>query len=464
MFASCGHNVLRGLRGRLLAERPPIVDLSGFKWAMRRLADLCRAFDVTPWSYERVLGVYTGRKLRKYRAAYDDLLGGKWSSKEARVTVFSKVEALAQRDSNTIVYDPRIVCFRGNMFNLKFARFTKPLDGTLKTLKNTGRLTGLKSGLRLFSKGLNDEQLANLVLAKHAIVGGKIVGLDMKRFDGSVTREHLKAVHSVYRSMIRDDELDELLNLRLRKIIGRSFHGIRFTSDPAMFSGEMDTSLADSLLCLGAVVGAMKQLGISGYDIVVDGDDSLIFVKDVNVEELIGEILKFGFRATLECETSDLDDVVYNRKKIVDLGSGVSKMVRDPVRVCSQAFVTYRHHATEKEYWSYVKTVAWCLWNANSGVPVLMEFFEFVCQRLKDYRVNGNLLDGTNLKKFLKERTKDDVSVVAKRNFERVFGIQDCDMAVSHLKVWFESNLGPVRREARAGFGARGTYFAEDPI
>jgi hypothetical protein len=239
---------------------------------------------------------------------------------------------------------------------------------------------------RVFPVGLNQHQLAELLLKKfRAINDCVVIPLDVSGFDYRVSADLLRIEHSVYNQLHRGDrELQRLLAMQIRNV-GRTKHGIKYWSHGRRMSGDANTSLGNRTLMFLMLTSAMKTVGCA-YEIIVDGDDAIIFV-DRQHEGRVRPALMNTFR---ECghklvaeDTCDIFDAVYHKGKLVWGHQGWT-LVRDPWLVLGTAFAGHTHFHEKAGGHRALRTLAQGLLVLHLGVPIIQSFAVGILRSLRE--------------------------------------------------------------------------------
>jgi len=271
--------------------------------------------------------------------------------------------------------------------------------------------------------------------------------VDGKAFEAHVDQAQIREEHSIYRIAGRGDpRLQELLKYQLR-LSGRTACGWKFDRSGGRASGDYNTGMGNTLIMLAAVWSALGNRGFS-WDVLADGDNALVFVSadhyDLVRADFYDRVLfESGHECTLEAPAITLEDVRFGQSAPVFLGHGLGwTMCRDPRKVLSTCFSSYRWLGEEKGGLRWCSGVARCELSLAVGLPIVQQVFVNVLNRYghlsrlsdeayRDYVVIGAKLDC-------------DQSVArlptpeCRRSFEKAFGFSPRDQAL------LESTLDPV--------------------
>jgi hypothetical protein len=235
---------------------------------------------------------------------------------------------------------------------------------------------------------LNQRERALLIDRKMAEVPDcAVVGIDMKRFDSHVSVEQLRIEHSVYLSCLPDPRFQTLLAWQCRNR-GTTMNGLRYGLEGGRMSGDMNTALGNCVLMIIMCKALMKSLGITNWDLACDGDDTLLFVPNGEVDNLRTNgpqcFLEFGHEVKFESLAYELEEVLHCQSRPVLTGDGSYSMIRNPSKTLSNALTAFRHFHEPKGGMKVMKSIAQCELVLNRGVPVLQSYAENLLRVLKD--------------------------------------------------------------------------------
>jgi hypothetical protein len=361
---------------------------------------------------------------RRYLEAERSLLvEGPLVKKDWKLAAFLKAEKCgAGKDAK-----PRLIFPRSPRYNLVLASWLKPFEHWLWGFLTAARLFG-GSNTRVVAKGLNPRRRANLIRRKfNGFSDGVCFEVDGKAFEAHVTQPHLHQEHKIYkRAYPGDSELADVLSLQ--RFEGTTQNGVKFSRRGGRASGDFNTGMGNSLIMLANCVGVLSSYGVR-YDILVDGDNALVFLERADSVRVLGtfyqDVLNAGgFEMTLEKPVSYLEGIRFGRSAPVWVGHWT--MVREPWSVLSGAYASHRWLREPRFGRRWVHGVAQCELSLALGVPVLQaaalsvlrqtaEEKKVPTEALSDYFVVGAWLAG-----------EEDVVPVrsdARLSFERAFGI-----------------------------------------
>lgn len=428
VHANCIHNEIAALRLRSLAQLPMGPDpclSSGVEAAYRALGVLASRYRGVPWSHLETARSYSGAMQRRYLEAERSLReDGPLGKKDRHLKAFLKAEKLgAGKDPK-----PRMIFPRSPRFNLCVARFLKPFEHWLWGFLTARRLFG-GSNTRVVGKGLSPRRRANLIRRKfEGFVDPVCFEVDGKAFEAHVVESHLVRERRVYKKAYPGNrELASLLESQVFK--GTTQNGVKFSRRGGRASGDFNTGMGNTLIMLAVVVGVLRCYGIK-FDVLVDGDNALLFLERVDLPGVLASFYQdvleaSGFEMTLESPVDYVEGVRFGRSAPVFIGPHWT-MVREPWSVLSGAFASHRWLREPSFGKRWLHGVARCELSLAIGVPILQTFALTVLERtrggkevsadtLADYFAVGARLAGSD--------EVVDIRGDARLSFERAFGI-----------------------------------------
>lgn len=374
MHGVCYHNEVAALLTRSLGPTPgsaesarqPVLD------AFRRVGRLCRQYGGSRWDYLETAHSYTGALRRRYLEAERSLmLDGPIHSRDWKLRAFLKAE---KRHIDKLA-KPRMIFPRSPRYNLHVASWLKPFEHWLWGNLRRSVFPGAGNS-RVVAKGLSPVQRANLIRRKMAEIPDCVVfEVDGKAFEAHVDEWQLVEEHHVYSAAYPGDKgLKRCLRHQL-SLEGVTSCGVKFSRDGGRASGDFNTGMGNTLIMLCVCVGVMSQLGVTTWDILVDGDNALLFLTKPDLPHVVQN---FGTVATsisghemvLERPTTVLEEVRFGQSAPV-FCDGRWTMVRDWRKVISHAMSSHIHLLEPKFAKEWMRGVALCEASLAGGVPVL---------------------------------------------------------------------------------------------
>lgn len=429
---NCPHNEVSSLLTRTLGPLPArVFEAPGARVerAYRALRRLAGRYPGTRWSHLKTAESYSGRLRRRYLEAERSLReDGPVERRDWVLRPFLKAEKVQCTDKKA---KPRMIFPRSPRYNLDVASRLKPFEHWLWGVMTLKRLRLGTSKLRLVLKGCSPTQRANIIKRKMEMFADCVAfEVDGRAFEAHVGPIHLRREHAVYLTAYpRDGGLQSLLS-RQMALKGKTESGVRFSREGGRASGDFNTGMGNSIIMLACVVGAMGVFGVP-FDLAVDGDNALIFVRGADatrVRQGLGdEVLRTsGQELSIERPVTQLEGVRFGRSAPV-LGPHGWTMVRDPRDVMSKAGGTHRYGRTSKGFLRYLRGVGECELSLARGIPVLQEFALAILRlteghkRLSDSAYEDYLVRGAS---FVRSDLPVGVPVSAetRRSFAAAFG------------------------------------------
>lgn len=449
VHANCPHNEVAAILKRSLAPLPVQVFEPlgvGVLHAFADMRHLARKYVDGSWGYLQTALSYNGRLQRRYVEAARSLrVDGPLTKEDWYLRPFLKAEKF---NGAAKVAKPRLIYPRSPRYNLALATRLKPFEHWL-----WGRLTARTFSTggvgRVVAKGLNPVERANLIRRKMLNLDDcVVVEADGAAFEAHVGPYQLKEEHSVYLQAFPGDRgLRKLLRAQ-RRLEGTLPCGAKFSRDGGRASGDFNTGMGNSLVMLAVVVGVLSAHKVP-YDLLVDGDNALVFLRGVDSSRVMrtfaSDVLSCsGQEVTLERPVRVLEEVRFGRSAPVFAG-GSWRMVRDYRSVLSGALSSHRWLREPGFVPEWIRGVASCELSLARGVPVLQSW-ALGLQRewggpegVRAHPHTDLLYKGAW---FAAGEESLAVSLEARLSFERAFGL------TPEAQVWLERAL-----EAPANLG-----------
>jgi len=474
VHANCPHNEIAALLWRSLAPLPKPVDAPLGQCVLdvfSRLEHIVRAYSGVKWSYLETAQSYSGAMRRRYLEAERSL---RWDGPLRRADCVLRAFLKAEKLPSTSDPKPRMIFPRSPRYNLVLASWLKPFEHWLWGYLTAARLFK-GSNTRVVGKGLSPRRRANLIVRKfgqfHDCVCFEVDG---KAFEAHVTSPQIVSEHGVYLAAYQGSGVLASV-LRRQRFAGHTTFGAKFERPGGRASGDFNTGMGNTLIMLSVLVGVLKSYGRK-FDILVDGDNALVFLERVDhlavINSFASDVLDVsGHEMTLEKPVSYVEAVRFGRSAPVFLGHGLGwTMVREPEAVLSGAYASHRWLREPVFGRRWLNGVARCELSLARGVPVLQEAALSVLRQtvsrkavpvdaLADYFVVGAWLAS--------ERDVLKVTPECRVSFERAFGWSvERQLAVEGelpaVKVGFPgfvSEMPPVSRWFEADPGLYEAWF-----
>jgi hypothetical protein len=315
---------------------------------------------------ENFINRYGGAKRLRYQRAADDLRVFGLSDRDYKLSMFVKNEnILVPKKVNP---DPRPIQFRSFKFNVAISQFLKPIEEALYHLKLHDSLS---TGTRVIAKGLNMRGRAKLIQLKLSkFKNPAIISIDGKRFDLHVNVDLLQYEHKVYSFYNQDPAFMSLLRRQIKNS-GSSKEGLSYELNGGRMSGDMNTGLGNCVISLLMFL-AWREVFKHKADVIIDGDDTVIFVEKEFEKEATDSIpstyLEYGMEMSVEPTVYAIEDISWCQTNPVSI-HGKYKMVREPRRVLSHLLVGKKWQFHRQK--DLLSAIAQCEMALNYGVPIL---------------------------------------------------------------------------------------------
>jgi len=431
VHANCSHNENAALLLRSLASLPRPVDCpvgGGFERLFRQLRSIARRYSGQSWSHLETARSYSGMLGRRYAEAERSLrLDGRLRSSDYKLRAFLKAEKVgAAKDAK-----PRMIFPRSPRYNLSLASWLKPFEHWLWGYLTFSRLFGGRNLTRIVAKGLSPTRRANLIKRKlERFDCGACFEVDGKAFEAHVSSPQIRAEHGVYLAAFRGSPgLHSVLSHQTFE--GVTSSGQKFSRPGGRASGDFNTGMGNSLIMLAVVGAVLLSRGVT-FDLLVDGDNALVFCELADLDcvrkDFARDVLaESGHELALEAPTVQLESIRFGRSAPLCLGGDRWTMVREPWSVLSGATASHRWLREPAFARRYLEGVARCELSLAVGVPVIQAW---ALRLLRACGTHRKALPSAALADYfvVGARLVDESCVVepsreARLSFERAFGI-----------------------------------------
>lgn len=425
----CTCNEVVAIEHRVLEVTPEPIPaaLAELKKEVKMVANRLRLLASDPWSYEQVVGGYSGYKKQLYAQAVESLTLKPFNALDARLSAFVKGDK-ARLDRKFKA--PRLIQARGPRYNVSVARWIKPLEHALYGLTSFNDQLVRKS--KLIAKGLSLTERATVIREKmDAIPNCIVLSIDCSQFDKHVSAQVLKLEHAVYTRVYNDPELQSILSHQLRNK-GVTSTGVKYSVPGNRASGDMNTALGNCLIML-LVIRMIARLQRWGqYDMFIDGDDTLLFLPASQLTKyksnIVNGFLSVGFTVRVEGVYTEYEKVEHCQCKPVFNGERYM-MCRNPYKVLSHLGSSYKHFRHNNYAQRMLRTMAKCEALLSRGLPISSVYASKLESALSTYKLtNFTERDDEFYKLGLEEISLEEfkpwvVTERARRSLERAWGI-----------------------------------------
>lgn len=381
VHANCVCNEVVSLHNRHLVDRTDIKFNPTLWQAVSSATEKYYPKYVQPSSYDDIIKNYTGNKKRLYRHACVQLRTSGLERRHGVVKMFVKPDRIPLADIGD--KDPRAIQYRSPVFNLAMLSYIHPFEA--KIYPNVDY--GVVSGTRVIVKGLNNYERAELFLNKVDHFRNPLfLLLDHSRFDSTINRHHLLSTHRKYQRAFRSKQLGKILRVQLKNK-GYTKGGIKYRTTATRMSGDPDTGCGNSVVNGDCIHGFLRLSGITKYDYILDGDDSVVIIEKGDRTKCDFTLFeKMGFKTKYEI-TTELDQVEFCQSKIILAEQPVFS--RNPFRAVSHTVLRKRY--PRKTIGRWVAAVGECERACNLGVPVLQAYGTKLADLTRNYFVDDDL-------------------------------------------------------------------------
>lgn len=301
-----------------------------------------------PVGYKEVIMSFSGVKRNRYRTAYYHLMTT--GRANTRVKMFVKQDKM--EEAKLKIKPPRAIQYRSPEFNLEFMRYIKPIEDYVYN----DMTAGVVSNTQVITKCLNPSEKAQLFLTKIShFKNPKFYSCDHAQFDSCIMKCHLETTHDKYLQMIPSAEFARLCQVQIENV-GKTRGGIKYSVTGTRMSGDADTSLGNCLVNIDCILAVLERSGILKYDIMVDGDDSIIIVEGENSIDVTG-FAELGF----DTEVSSTDDemqVTFCQQRLCFDGQDYT-FLRNPIRAISHYGICLKNY-TDKQLRMWQTGIGMC--------------------------------------------------------------------------------------------------------
>jgi len=385
---------------------------------------LCRSLTPTlKRSYPDVISRYLGRKRERYEKACISLQQCGVQRQDSYVSVFLKNE------KSKVGFVPRVVSPRSPRYNLELLTYLQELEH--KVFRSIDKLFG---DITVF-KGMNSLEQGAAFYSKWNLFSNPVaISFDATRFDQHVSTAMLEFEHSIYLHAYRGVDkslLRYLLSLQLKNnAFGSARNGkLRYKVAGSRMSGDVNTSLGNSIIMCGMVYSYCERMKIDKYSLANNGDDCTLFLERCDFHKFSqfeAFAKSLGFLMVVEDPITTMEEISFCQTHPVMIG-GECRMIRDP-RVALSKDATClepRLYAKHRRFW--MSNVGKCGLSMSGGVPVFQSFYNCLIRSSKcDEHVKIREKDRYGSLYWLSRRMHDHVCTVSDSNrnsFYAAYGI-----------------------------------------
>lgn len=314
---------------------------------------------------------YTGRKRTIYENNLEEYLDSGVREVHALLRTFMKVEKVPEDKS------PRCIQPRHPVYNIGVGRYLKHMEKPI-----------FRAIAKVFCqdyvvfKGLNATEMGReLRKLWDKFADPVAVGVDASRFDASVDEGLLRWEHSLYDMLFRSKELRRMLKMQLTNRGFAYCHDgvIKYFTKGGRGSGDMNTSLGNSLIMCALVWTWLKKVGIRAK-LVNNGDDCVVIMEQQDLVSFSTGFPEFanslGFTMVVEAPVTEFEQIEFCQTHPIDMGGGEWRMVRNFHSAREKDSMCLFPLDTPRAMEAWLYAVGECGLALTSGVPVFQAMYK----------------------------------------------------------------------------------------
>lgn len=329
-----------------------------------------------PPTYQQVIKDTKGSKKKRYQRAYENILNKRiyFDEPQSRVNFFVKLEKWPISKIEKLK-PPRGIQFRSYEYLLALKRSMTPLVNLTKIDRELGEMPSFNPH-SVYTKNNTPVVIAdNLKKAWDSFKTPVAVCLDHSCFDGHYSKELLQHEMHRYQRITGCKNNSLLIRLLKRQVKNKGFSmgGIRFKVKGKRCSGEYTTSHGNSETNHLMIRTILRFLGITEFQIFVNGDDSVIICNEEDMAKIVDNLhlfRNFNMETEIEHIARVFEEITFCQTSPVCV-DGVYTMIRKPVRVLSR--LPYSSTNWQLVLNRFLVSVGLCELSINMGVPILQE-------------------------------------------------------------------------------------------
>lgn len=324
-------------------------------------------------SRQQVVDRYTGSKRRVYENAMISLMRDSLNERDAHLKMFVKFE------KQDLSKAPRGINPRDPRFNLELGRYLKHAEKPFFRAINKAFDSVTEHTV---IKGLNSTESATVIRRKWDSFKNPVaIGLDAEKFDAHVSVQALQYEHKFYTALFPGA-------LVLKKLLGWQLHNVgkayaedgvvKFRVRGTRSSGDLNTSLGNSIIMCAAIYAYAKQKGVR-IELANNGDDCVVIMEKDDQERFLrgieGWFRDRGFSIVSEKPVEIFEELEFCQTRPVCVG-GVWRMIRNHNAVLKKDTMCLIAIQNGSVYRKWLHAVGIGGVTLNSGVPVQNAFYD----------------------------------------------------------------------------------------
>lgn len=352
--SDCVCNEVRALRCRHLVDTGARFRRADALYSVMKRMPVVEVDRLGPTQY---INRYEAGKKKQLIEAKADMRERALTLGDARVRMFLKDDKY-EVDG---VKEPRCIQYRSKRYVLALGRYLKPIEDELLSSNGLQDMPFSAKHLNSYGKASQLREAWDSYPSPVAIL------LDHSKFDAHITYEMLECEHWYYRQVYKNDPL---LNRLLRWQIlnrGQTKNGTRYTVKGTRMSGDVNTSLGNTILNYAMIVAWLEECSIQAR-VVVDGDDSVVICDASDVGKVDLSLWKEYGMETKSQFAYEFESVEFCQCRPVEI-DGVWRMIRNPCRLVKRAPWTVKKYQPNVEK-RLVRTIGFGEAVCNYGCPV----------------------------------------------------------------------------------------------
>lgn len=409
------------------------------------------SFVYSKWNHKQLIDNTSQDKKARYNKAYTNLKTGSVNWRTfADGKAFIKFEKMPQLKADDRA-PGRLIQYRSFEYTYLLKSYLGPVWEQLKASEcvindNTGQ-----KFKEVFTSGMSYDEVGRLVTnlwSRH--LDCIALCIDHSFFDGHHHKYNLELEHKFWNSVVQSKFLKWLLKKQFKNRMTCKISRSKFVSEATRLSGDWTTSAGNSIINF-----LMLRTVFGNASIVVNGDDSIVFIARKDLEKLCGgtsmdvvtkwvktQFARFGQQTKLDRMAGIIEQIEYCQCSPVKFSDGY-RMVRSPLRCLGRVQYTSHINMDPRTYYS---SVGLCELACNPGVPIMQNFSLNLIQRGNGRLATSLLTEGLHYvsDEDLKLKVKP-IDSVTRQSFYLAFGYTEEHQ--QRLEKYFTNSGIPVDRE-----------------
>lgn len=377
-YNSCACNELDSItRRHVLGNIPQFIEnnteLLKLKTEFNNIANIIKTSGLTfgKVDYKTVIDNTRSNIKNRYKKAYHNIVNNRicYSDILSRGQSFVKYEKM-DYDKYIEGKPPRLIQHRSYEFLYMLKSYI--LDFDIK-MKSTNIEINNQIPNTIFAKSHNNKGVAKILLQHWNSFKFPIaLCLDHSKFDGHVNIDLLNIAHDFWNKLYNSKLLKRMLShTQNNKFITKN--GLRYKFKGSRCSGEYTTSTENSLLNYCMLTTWLKSSGITDFKIIVNGDDSVIFIEAQDQIKLrdLSYFHNFNMETELDVIATSFNEISFCQASPC-LCNNEWTMIKNPSRLLSRIMYTSEQHKYNID--GLLTAAGLCELACNQGIPILQDF------------------------------------------------------------------------------------------